>query len=167
MEGAEPMKFPVITAVKAISPGIIMVTFDGKKSFRVDLSSDIAEYAVLAPLADWELFKIVRPDEWGHAIRWSDAIDLSADDLWIEAHVQSGQAMSFTVFDAWRKRNNLSLADIARILGISRRTATNYANGLHRIPKMVELACLGWESIQRKGKPRSMQKSGVKAHVQL
>jgi len=139
-----------ITSVKAVSPGVLLIGFDGKEPVRVDLATDIAEYKALAPLADWERFRRARADPWGHAVRWTKGIDLGADSLWLEAQVQAGMAVRFEEFDAWRKRNNLSLSDIARILGVTRRTATNYASGLHAIPKVVGLAMIGWEALLNK-----------------
>lgn len=143
------MNKPVlITAVAVVEPGVLEISFDGKKPFRVDLRRDITEYPALAPLSDPALFATAHADEFGHAVRWNDDIDLGADALWMEAHVQAGLAVRFEEFDAWRKRNGLSLTDIANILGVSRRTATNYASGFHLIPKIVGLAMVGWETLK-------------------
>lgn len=145
------MKMPIITHAEASAPGVLNLTFDGKKHLSVDLNQDIAKLPALAPLMDWAVFSTAKADEYGHAVRFSDDLcDLGADDLWIDAHIQAGLAVPFEDFDAWRKRNGLSLTDIAAVLGITRRTATNYASGCHLIPKMVGLAMLGYETQQER-----------------
>lgn len=144
-------KQALITAVKATAPATLAVTFDGKKTMGIDLRKDIARYRALAPLKKWEMLQTARPDQWGHAVRFADEnCDLAADALWIDAHVQAGQAVSHEEFDAWRKRNRLSLTDIAAALGVTRRTATNYASGCHLIPKIVGLAMVGYETLHGK-----------------
>jgi hypothetical protein len=87
-------KQPLITTVQATAPGMLDITFDGRKTMAVDLRKDIARYRVLAPLKKWEMFETARPDQWGHAVRFDDEnCDLAADALWIDAHVQAGLAM--------------------------------------------------------------------------
>jgi len=36
----------LITAVAVVEPGVLEISFDGKKPFRVDLRRDIADYPV-------------------------------------------------------------------------------------------------------------------------
>jgi hypothetical protein len=48
-------------------------------------------------------------------------------------------------FAAWRARNRLSLSDAALALGITRRMVAYYDAGRYLIPRMVGLACKGWE----------------------
>jgi hypothetical protein len=49
-------------------------------------------------------------------------------------------------FAAWRARNRLSLSDAALALGITRRMVAYYDAGRYLIPRMVGLACKGWEA---------------------
>lgn|GEM_PF-2206193 len=48
-------------------------------------------------------------------------------------------------FDAWMKSHQLSLTTAAEALGISRRMIAHYRTGSRAIPKIVSLACKGWE----------------------
>jgi len=47
------------------------------------------------------------------------------------------------------QRNGLSLASAAESLGMTRRMIAHYRTGSRPIPKVVGLACLGWESRRR------------------
>jgi hypothetical protein len=114
----------------------------------VDLSAVIARSAVLAALADPELFARVRVDEWGWSAVWTDEIDLGADQLWRWAGEQAGELMPAEDFRAWRSRNRLSLSGAAEALGLSRRMVAYYDSGQRAIPKTVLLATRGFEASQ-------------------
>ena len=47
-------------------------------------------------------------------------------------------------------RNDLSLSTAAEALGLSRRMVAHYRTGSRPIPKVVGLACTGWEVEQRR-----------------
>lgn len=49
-------------------------------------------------------------------------------------------------FEAWMQRNGLSLASAAECLGMTRRMIAHYRTGSKPIPKVVGLACKGWEA---------------------
>ena len=44
------------------------------------------------------------------------------------------------------KRNDLSLATAAEALGMTTRMITHYRTGSRPIPRVVGLACKGWEA---------------------
>jgi hypothetical protein len=46
-------------------------------------------------------------------------------------------------------RNHLSLTAAAKALGLTRRAIVYYHGGHHPIPKVVGLACAGWEAPHR------------------
>ena len=48
-------------------------------------------------------------------------------------------------FEAWMERNGLSLSGAAESLGMTRRMIAHYRTGSKPIPKVVGLACKGWE----------------------
>lgn len=48
-------------------------------------------------------------------------------------------------FKKWMARNKLTLTTAAQEPGLTRRTVTAYSSGAAMIPKMVALACEGWE----------------------
>lgn len=52
-------------------------------------------------------------------------------------------------FGAWMQRNGLSLSTAAQALGLSRRMIAHYRTGSRPIPKVVALACRGWEALHR------------------
>ena len=82
--------------------------------------------------------------EWGHSLVWSDTIDLGADRLYERCKEQAGE-LSPSQFDTWMKSHQLSLTTAAEALGISRRMVAHYRTGSRPIPKIVGLACKGWE----------------------
>ncbi len=49
-------------------------------------------------------------------------------------------------FDKWMQRNSLSLAKAAETLGRTRRMIAHYRTGSRPNPKVVGLACKGWEA---------------------
>ena len=48
-------------------------------------------------------------------------------------------------FSAWMDRNGLSLTTAADALGMTRRMMAHYRTGSRAIPRVVALACMGWE----------------------
>jgi hypothetical protein len=48
------------------------------------------------------------------------------------------------------QRNHLSLTAAAQALGLTRRAIVYYHGGHRPIPKLVGLACKGWEAIRRR-----------------
>ena len=61
-------------------------------------------------------------------------------------------------FDAWMHRNDLSLSTAAEALGLSRRMVAYYRTGSRPIPRVVGLACTGWEvEHRRKSEPVAEQ----------
>ena len=79
----------------------------------------------------------------GGSVEWFDT-DLGADNLYAWAKEQAGQT-SHEQFDAWMRRNGLSLTTAAEALGLSRRMVSYYRTAQRPIPKTVWLACLGYE----------------------
>jgi len=53
-------------------------------------------------------------------------------------------------FNDWMQRNGLSLTIAAETLGMTRRMIAHYRTGSRPIPKVVGLACKGWEA-ERQG----------------
>lgn len=73
---------PKIAAVSVVVPHVIVVTWAGGGSDRIDLSDWIAGGdATLAPLVDPDLFGSAHVDAHGSAIAWG-----ADDDLAIDAH---------------------------------------------------------------------------------
>ena len=66
------------------------------------------------------------------------------------AREQAGDATPVAEFADWRVRNGLSLTDATTALGITRRMVSYYEAGRYLIPRMVGLACKGWEVEHRR-----------------
>ena len=73
---------------------------------------------------------------------------MGADRLYHLCREQAG-LFSPLVFDEWIKKNSLSLSTAAEALGMTRRIIAHYRSGSRPIPKTVQLACIGWESLKK------------------
>lgn len=117
----------------------------------VNLTAFIREHAVLAPLANPATFKRARVGEWGFDVSWGGDLEIAATTLYRLALEQAGEVMPTREFRKWMTRNKLTLTTAAQELGFTRRTVTAYSSGAAMIPKVVELACEGWEHRHRSG----------------
>ncbi len=100
-------------------------------------------------LDDANTFDAVAVGEDGWSLIWPGGAEIGTDTLWRMAREQAGEATPIEEFAAWRARNRLSLSDAALALGITRRMVCYYEAGRYLIPRMVGLACKGWESEHR------------------
>lgn len=116
---------------------------------QVDLSALIAELTGLRALDKARVFAAVRVGEDGWSLIWPHGEEIGTDTLWRMAREQAGEATPISEFSAWRERNQLSLTDAAMALGITRRMVSYYEAGRYLIPRMVGLACKGWEIERR------------------
>lgn len=140
------MKEPNIKAVIAKGGKEVEITWANDKLDSVDLVALIADLAGLATLDDQGIFDAVAVGEDGWSLLWPGGIEIGAETLWRMAREQAGEATPIGEFTAWRARNRLSLTDAAQALGITRRMVAYYEAGHYLIPRMVGLACKGWES---------------------
>ena len=116
------------------------------ETLPVDLS-DLAQPPFDA-LRTPDFFARMTRDEWGHGLDWPDGLGLGADRLHELSRRQAGLPTA-SEFNDWMQRNGLSLASAAESLGMTRRMIAHYRTGSRPIPKVVGLACLGWESRRR------------------
>lgn len=101
-------------------------------------------------LRDSRLFARVQREEWGHGVEWPGAdIGIPAEALYRLSKEQSGDAFPTANFNAWMKRNALSLTTAAAALHLTRRTIIYYSTGAKPIPAYIGLACTGWELTHR------------------
>lgn len=150
----EEMKTPTITSVKALSGFRLSVSWTNGERSEVDLSGPIREDPALFRLRSGKVFLSAKVGLWGHSVAWGKEIDIGADTLWTLAHEQAGLAMPTDDFNAWLDRNGLSLAKAGESLGLSRRMVIYYHMGHRPIPKIVALACRGYEALQKDNKRR-------------
>lgn len=140
------MKEPNIKAVAAIGGQVVEITWASGKIDRIDLAALIADLDGLATLDDISVFDAVAIGEDGWSLIWPNGAEIGTDTLWRMAREQAGEATPIEEFTAWRARNRLSLSDAALALGITRRMVAYYEAGRYLIPRMVGLACKGWEA---------------------
>jgi hypothetical protein len=152
MEQTQPREAAVklkISGVGALPPAVLRIQWaNGNRS-----SVDISEY-LRAPgheaLRDPAFFARAQVEEWGHGIEWPDAdIGIPADALYRLSKEQSGKSYPTSDFNAWMKRNALSLTSAANALHLTRRTIIYYSTGTKPVPMYIGLACKGWEAMQR------------------
>jgi hypothetical protein len=141
-------KAPLISAVQSVDATKLMLTWSTGENFAVDLSTIITRYAAFAPLADPAIFSQVVREEWGHGLDWPGGLDMGADQLYHLCREQNG-LLSPVAFDCWIKSNRLSLTTAAEALGMTRRMIAHYRSGTRPIPKTVQLACIGWETLKK------------------
>jgi hypothetical protein len=144
------MKEPNIKVVAASGGNVIEITWDTGKVDRVNLAALITDLAGLATLDDPGVFDAVAIGEDGWSLIWPNGVEIGTDTLWRMAREQAGEATPIDEFSAWRVRNRLSLSDAALALGITRRMVAYYEAGRYLIPRMVGLACKGWEAEHRR-----------------
>jgi hypothetical protein len=140
------MKEPNIKAVAVSGGQAVEIIWASDKIDRVDLAALIADLGGLAALDDKSVFDAVAIGEDGWSLIWPNGAEIGTDTLWRMAREQAGEATPIEEFAAWRARNRLSLSDAALALGITRRMVAYYEAGRYLIPRMVGLACKGWEA---------------------
>jgi len=74
--------YPKIKNVEPMAGKMLLVTFNNNTKKIYDCSSLLEEGAFM-PLLNDALFRSVKVDRYGYGIIWSDEIDLSESELWI------------------------------------------------------------------------------------
>lgn len=139
-----------LTAVRPFPDSrTVVLSWEGGRETAVDLSEFLADFEVFRPLDDDRLFAGVCVAEAGREITWGGDMSIAAGTLRRLSTEQSQDASDADRFDAWMARNGLSAAGAAEALGVTRRTVIYYRTGQKPLPKVVQLACLGWETRQK------------------
>jgi hypothetical protein len=134
---------PNITAARVIGPLVLEIDWSTGETLRADLTA-LAKPPYDA-LRDTAFFDRMVRDDCGHGLDWPGGLDLGADMLYEFSRRQAGLPTA-SDFDQWMQRNGLSLAKAAETLGMTRRMIAHYRTGSRPIPKVVGLACKGWEA---------------------
>ena len=145
------MKQPKIVTVESI-PGRLALRIgwaDGTESV-VDVSTPVNDLGALESIRSPEAFAEASVGEWGWSVEWPGDVEMAAHNLYRMAKEQQGEAFPVEEFEGWLSRNGLSLTQAAQALGLSRRTIAYYKGGHQPIPKIVGLACKGWD-VERRG----------------
>jgi hypothetical protein len=114
------------------------------RSERVDLKPLIATHKFYRPLRrDPALFATARLVRNGRAVAWGEGeIDMSA--LGIEQLAE--ESMTAEEFAAFLARHRLTHESAAAALGYGKRQIENYLSRTTAIPRVVVLACFGYEA---------------------
>ena len=152
MASAEPM--PRLGAVRAVDGSRVLVDWvEGARAGRtdtVDLLPLIDAFKFYEPLRRNEtLFSSAHVIEDGHAIAWGDddGIDMPATSI----ERLAAEAMSAEDFATFLLRNRLTHQGAASALGRSRRQIEYYLT-TGAIPRIIALACFGYEARKSKSK---------------
>ena len=137
-----------LTAVKALSNCCLELVYADGQTFEINLTEWIAESKALSPLKDAELFAQVKLYDFGTAIFWiEDELDLGADNLRNLAIEQSGGIGHERIWN-WLYEMSLTPEEGAAALGVSVEDLLAYRDGLKTIPRLLWLACLGWDAVR-------------------
>ena len=146
-----PMTRPRLRQVEPLPDFTMKLTFINDATVMIDFKPFFTESPGLAPLRDPEVFRqaVMNPGE-GWTVEWpAFDIQIGADTLWLDALAQLAPNEEARAFAGWRSRYGLSLKQAAEALGVTPRTISAYSNGSRPIPKSIQLACIGWETLQK------------------
>ena len=152
-------KTPRIASIEPVGPLRARVTWaDGDRKGRtdlVDLSPLVLSLKFYRPLrTDRDLFDTARVVRNGRAIEWGDgSIDMSAPSIEQLAH----ETMTCKDFAAFLSRNKLTQESAGAALGYSKRQIINFLKGTSEVPRVVALACHGFETARSKTQPKPQQ----------
>lgn len=139
--------FPKLEDVKALEPYRLRTTWSTGETLEVNVGDKLRAIPCLAPILAPEVFASAHLAEWGGSVEWFDT-EFGADNLYAWAKEQAGLP-SHEQFDAWMRRNQLSLTTAAEALGLSRRMVSYYRTAQRPIPKTVWLACVGCDYLRQ------------------
>lgn len=134
---------PNILAARIVGTLTVEVDWSTGETLCADLSAHTAP--PFDTLRNPEFFTRMTREDWGHGLGWPDGLDLGADMLYEMCREQAGLPTA-SEFDRWMQRNSLSLTKAAETLGMTRRMIAHYRTGSRPIPKVVGLACKGWDA---------------------
>lgn len=147
----DPRPMPVIDSVRAAGDLRIEVRWKAgpRKGIAefVDLSPLIGQFKLYKPLRhDRELFANVRLADGGRALQWADGtIDMAATSV----ERLAGEQMTGRDFREFLRRNRLTRKAAAAALGRSLRAIQLYVKSDEPVPRIVALACKGYEAGKR------------------
>ncbi len=115
---------------------------------QVDLSDLVRRLKAFSPLEKPAEFRTAKVADFGWTLEWDCGASLDSDRVIELALEQSGLADNVD-FRRWQDTNGLSLTDAANAIGLTRRTVSQYRTGARPVPRIVGLACKGWEAEHR------------------
>lgn len=145
-EKVNPMKKQT-ARLESVAPGLGMnlsATYSDGRVLHVDLSDLARRLQAFAALEVPAEFATVKVADFGWTLEWDCGASLDSDRVIELALEQAGMAEN-VYFRRWQDANGLSLADAAKAIGLTRRTVSQYRTGARPVPRIVGLACKGWE----------------------
>lgn len=134
-----------LESVRPLEGMILEAHFSYGQVVRLDMTDTANRLVAFAPLKKRTVFARAAIADWGHSVAWSEDASIAADRLMEMALEQSGRTDTLA-FRHWQDRNGLSLAEAAKALGMTRRTISQYRTGSRPVPRVVLLACAGYEA---------------------
>ena len=122
----------------------LTANYSDGRVLQVDLSDLASRLQTFAALEDPHEFATAKVTDFGWTVEWDGGASLDSDRLIEIALEQAGMAENVS-FRRWQDANNLSLTDAAKAIGLTRRTVSQYRTGARPVPRIVGLACKGWE----------------------
>ena len=135
-----------INNILAEAPDTLLVELTSGKTYRVSLAEPMASLPRFAPLADPAQFATATVTDHGWTVEWACGLSMASERLYQMGKEQAGTAFPVAHFREWMQRNALSLTTASAALGLSRRSISQYSSGARPIPRVVGLACKGWEA---------------------
>lgn len=133
-----------LQSVVAKKPMTLSATYSDGRVLEVDVSSLAKRLKAFAPLESWKEFASAKVTDFGWTLEWKCGASLDSDRL-IEMALEQSGLVENVHFRHWQDAHQLSLTDAARAIGLTRRTVSQYRTGARPVPRIVGLACKGWE----------------------
>jgi hypothetical protein len=126
-------------------PGMTLkATFSDGRILNVDMSDVARRLQAFSALEDSTEFATAEVVDFGWTLEWDCGASLDSDRL-IELALEQAGMTENVYFRRWQDAHGLSLTDAANAIGLTRRTVSQYRTGARPVPRIVGLACKGWE----------------------
>jgi hypothetical protein len=122
----------------------LTATYSDGRVLRVDLSDVAQRLQTFSALENPAEFATAKVTDFGWTLEWDCGASLDSDRL-IEMALEQAGLTENVNFRRWQDANHLSLTDAAKAIGLTRRTVSQYRTGARPVPRIVGLACKGWE----------------------
>lgn len=133
--------------LESVTPGQGMnltVTYSDERVLHVNLSDVAHRLQAFSALEKPAEFATVKVADFGWTLEWDCGASLDSDRV-IELALEQAGMTENVYFRRWQDANGLSLTDAAKAIGLTRRTVSQYRTGARPVPRIVGLACKGWE----------------------
>jgi hypothetical protein len=123
---------------------IVNAVYSDGRALRVNMTEVAKRLQAFAALEQPSEFATAKVTDFGWTLEWDCGASLDSDRVIELALEQSGMTEN-VYFRRWQDANGLSLTDAAKAIGLTRRTISQYRTGARPVPRIVGLACKGWE----------------------